>query len=437
MSFKDELQKVKSGFEKSFWVANIMELFERLAYYGQATILSLFLRNHLKFDEVQSGQLSSIFGGLIYLLPIFSGALADKFGFRKAFSFAFLVLAIGYFLIGSTGMALFSGLYSGFDLYWLLIVILIFTAFGGSFIKPSVLGTIALTSKAETKSFGYAIYYWLVNIGAALGPVLAYAVRDSVGIEFVYLVSSVSCALMFISTLIFYKEPALKLQEKKDDLVTVLKNLLLVLKNLKFMAFLMLFALYWILFWQFFIIIPFYISDFISPDAPIEIIISIGAWTIILFQIPINRLTKKISTQNAIIIGFVMATMAWLLWYFLLPAMEGKFFTLPWGTEVAAGLPIIMLGIFLFSIGEQTQAPRFYEYVADIAPKGQEALFQGFSFLPIAIAWGFGGTFGGWIYKMFAVDSHQPGYIFLSLFGIGLVATVLMIVYNIVVKKKN
>ena len=134
MNLTAGIQKVKSGFQTSFWVANIMELFERIAYYGQATVLSIFLRNHLKFSEVEAGQLSSIFGGLIYLLPVFAGALADKFGFRKAFSFAFIVLAFGYFMIGATGMPLFEGFFENFDLYWILIVILIFTAIGGSFI---------------------------------------------------------------------------------------------------------------------------------------------------------------------------------------------------------------------------------------------------------------------------------------------------------------
>ena len=113
MNIATELKKVSSQFHKSFWIANFMELFERLAYYGQATILSIFLRNTLKFNEIQAGQLSSIFGGLIYFLPIFAGALADKYGFKKAFSFAFFVLSIGYFLIGSTGMPAFSGLYQG------------------------------------------------------------------------------------------------------------------------------------------------------------------------------------------------------------------------------------------------------------------------------------------------------------------------------------
>ncbi len=418
------LQKLKSGFQPSFWIANGMELFERLAYYGQATILSVFLRDHLKFDEVQAGQLSSIFGGLIYFLPIFAGALADKFGFKKAFSFAFFVLAIGYFLIGSTGMAAFSSWYSNTNLFLVLSIILVFTAIGGSFIKPSVLGTVALTTTPESKSFGYAIYYWLVNIGAAIGPLLAFFVRDSFGIEFVYLVSALSCTLMFFTTLFIFKEPEAKLTEKRDDIITVLKNLLTVVKNVKFMFFLMLFALYWIVFWEFFIVIPFYVSDYISPDAPIELLLSVGAWTIILLQIPINRFTKNIPTPTAIMIGFIFAALSWFLLYFAQIA------------GVTVGIGLLIATIFVFSVGEQTQAPRFYEYLADLAPKGQAALFQGFAFLPIAIAWLVGGTFGGWLYKTFATTAKRPEMVFLIIGLVGVAAAILMFVYNSLTKKK-
>lgn len=412
------MQKLKTGFQHSFWVANGMELFERLAYYGQATILSVFLRDHLRFDEVQAGQLSSIFGGLIYFLPIFAGALADKFGFKKAFSFAFFVLAIGYFLIGSTGMTAFSNWYSDTNLFLVLTIILIFTAIGGSFIKPSVLGTVALTTTPETKSLGYAIYYWLVNIGAAIGPLLAYFVRDSFGIEFVYLVSAASCTLMFFTTLFIFKEPAAKAAEKREDIITVAKNLVTVVKNVKFMFFLMLFALYWIVFWEFFIVIPFYVSDYISPDAPIELLLSVGAWTIILLQIPINRFTKNIPTPSAIMIGFVFAALSWFLLYFSQIA------------GITVGIGLIIATIFIFSVGEQTQAPRFYEYLADLAPKGQAALFQGFAFLPIAIAWLVGGTFGGWLYQTFATTAKQPEMVFLVIGLVGVTGAILMWIYN-------
>ena len=117
-------RQFKTGFQYSFWVANFMELFERIAYYGQAAVLSVFLRNHLHFSEIETGRLSSIFGGLIYFLPIFAGALADKFRFKKSFTIAFLILSLGYFLIGSTGMSFFSGLYGESNLFMLLVPIL-------------------------------------------------------------------------------------------------------------------------------------------------------------------------------------------------------------------------------------------------------------------------------------------------------------------------
>jgi len=408
-----------------------MELFERLAYYGQATILSIFLRDHLKFNEVEAGQLSSIFGGLIYFLPIFAGAIADKIGFRKAFSIAFSVLAVGYFLIGATGIKIFSGFFSDFPLFWTLIIILIFTAMGGSFIKPSVLGTVALSSNDETKSLGYAIYYWLVNIGAAIGPLLAFLVRDNFGIEFVYLVSAVACALMFMTTLTFYKEPSAKVKEDTKSIKDIIKNLLTVLKNFRFIAFLLIFALYWLIFWQFFIVIPFYINDFVSPDSPIELIISTGAWTILFLQIPINRLTKKLTTSKAILVGYIFAAFSWLFLFLMLPLVQEKI----WNGIHLSNF-VIVIGIFLFSVGEQTQAPRFYEYIANLAPKGQEALFQGYAFLPIAIAWGLGGTLGGYLYQTFAKNMNAPSYVFGILFLIGIAAAVLMFIYNFFTKSK-
>lgn len=395
-----------------------MELFERLAYYGQATVLSIFLRNTLHFSEVEAGQLSSIFGGLIYLLPILAGTLADKFGFRRAFSIAFSMLAVGYFLIGSTAMPGFHEFYAGISLYGCLVVILIFTAFGGSFIKPSVLGTVALTTKEETKSLGYAIYYWLVNIGGAIGPAIAFIVRDQIGIASVYIVSAISCGLMFVVNFFFYKEVG-NGEQDSESLGTKLKNLVVVLGNFKFISFLLIFGLYWIMFWQIFIIIPFYVTDFISADAPFELIQSAGAWSIILLQLIVNRLTKKWSPGVAMIVGFIISTLSWLL------------------VLASPSIPTIVAAIFVFSIGEQTQAPRYYEYISDIAPKGQQGLFQGYAFLPVAIAWGVGGTLGGWLYGTIAKPSSYPEIIFVVLFGIGVLATVLMTIYHVVVTRHH
>ena len=401
---------IRKNFQPAFWVANGMELFERLAYYGQNAIFSVYLRDHLHLSIADAGKLQSLFGGLLYALPVIGGALADKFGFRKAFATAFSTLAIGYFLIGSAGMESMNSLYSALPLMPMLSLWIIITAFGGSFIKPSVLGTVALTTTEESKSFGYALYYWLVNIGAALGPVLAFAVRSKFGIEFVYLVSAISCLLMFVVNQLWFK--GVQGAAQGESLATTFKQFIAVLRNGKFVVFLLIFSLFWMMFWQEFIIIPYYIRDFISPNAPFEIIASAGAWGIIVFQLIINRLTKNISAQHAIVIGFAIASCGWLL-----PA----FFS---------SIPAIIAAIVIFSIGEMVQAPRYYEYISSIAPSGQQGMYQGFAFLPIAIAYAFGGVFGAWMYNTLAISMQKPTGIWFVLCGIGVIATASMGLYN-------
>jgi len=406
-----EIQKFKSGFHPSFWVANVMELFERLAYYGQQIVFMIYLRNKLGFSEAEAGSLSGVFGGLIYLLPILGGTLADKWGFKKAFSVAFSILAIGYFLIGSMGMSAFQGIYQDLPSYWLLMLFLIFTAFGGSFIKPAVLGTVNDASyNSDAKSLGFAIYYWLVNAGAMIGPTIAYLVRDNFGNEFVYLVSAISCLAMLIVNIIFYKD--VKPPVDTESFAQKMKNLFVVLANFKFMIFLLIYSLYWIIFWQEFIIIPYYIVDYINPNAPYEIIQSwAGAGAIILLQIPLNRLTKKLSTQDAILSGFAISSLIWII------------------IGIHPSIPTIIAGIVAFAIGEMIQAPRYYEYISEIAPEGQQGMYQGFAFLPIAIARFVGDPFGGWIYQT-SKASGNPEFVWYSMIAIGLLATLFMYLFN-------
>ncbi|MFA5805280.1 MAG: MFS transporter [Melioribacteraceae bacterium] len=417
MNITAELQKVKKGFLPSFWVANGMELFERLAYYGQQIVFMIYLRNNLGFSETEAGQLSGMFGGLIYLLPILAGTLADKWGFRRAFNIAFSILALGYFLIGSMGMSIFSSIYGTAPNYWLLMSFLVLTAFGGSFIKPSVLGTVALTSTEENKSLGYAIYYWLVNIGALLGPSIAYLVRESFGNEFVYLVSSASCLAMLIVNLLLYKEVKGKGTEVVESLGKKITNLFVVLTNFKFMIFLLIYSLYWIIFWQEFIIVPYYVTDFIDKNYPYELLQSwAGAGAIILLQIPINRLTKNISTPNAILRGFAVSSLIWVIIW------------------IHPSIITIAAGIIAFAIGEAIQAPRYYEYISKIAPVGQQGLYQGYAFLPIAIARFIGDPFGGWLYQNSKASGH-PEYVWYSMIAIGLLAAFFMYLYNKIVLK--
>ena len=349
---------------------------------------------------------------MLYLFPVLAGTLADKWGFRRAFNVAFSILAIGYFLIGSVGMSAFAGIYGNMDSYWLVLIFLVLTAFGGAFIKPSVLGTVAATTTEETKSLGYALYYWLVNVGAMIGPTIAYFVRDSVGNQFVYLVSALSCLAMLLVNLFFYKDVKKEKEEIVETIGKKIANLFVVLANVRFMIFLLIYSLYWIIFWQEYIIIPYYITDFIDKSAPYEIIQSwAGAGAIILLQIPVNRLTKNIPTRKALLLGFAISSLIWLI------------------IGLHPSIPTIAAGIVAFSIGEMIQAPRYYEYISEIAPPGQQGLFQGYAFLPIAIARFVGDPLGGWLYQT-TRSSGRTELVWFALVGVGLLATLMMFLYN-------
>src|SRR5258708_9421482 len=101
MGFSQRLDEIATGFERPFWVANITEIFERLSYYGAFASLANYLHEKLNFPTEQTGTLAGIFGGMVWFLAIFRGAIADRLGFLRAPSLAYLILAAAYFLPSS------------------------------------------------------------------------------------------------------------------------------------------------------------------------------------------------------------------------------------------------------------------------------------------------------------------------------------------------
>jgi len=173
MSFELRWEEIRSGFERSFWVANVSEIFERLAYYGSFASLANYLRETLNFPTEQTGTLTGIFGGMVWFLAIFGGAAADRLGFRRALSLAYLILTGAYFLLASIGATWLAPIRGAVPPELFVGFILVLPALGISLVKPSVVGTTARSSKEKVRSLGYSIYYTMVNLGGASGPLVA------------------------------------------------------------------------------------------------------------------------------------------------------------------------------------------------------------------------------------------------------------------------
>ncbi len=412
MGFFERLTEIRTGFERAFWVANITELFERLAYYGAFASLANYLHETLTFPTERTTVMAGVFGGAVWFLAVFGGALADRLGFRRALSLAYLILTCAYFLLGSLRSEWMASVRTVLPLSLIVFVVLLLPALGISLVKPSVVGTTARASTENVRSIGYSIYYTLVNIGGAAGPVVASIVHRHMKVENVFRAAAVSVCLMLFAVLVFFKEPRRSGETATPHLGETARNFLKVILNFRFMAFLLIFSGYWIVFWQEFITLPLYIHSYINSKADVELILATDAATVIALQLVISYLTKKIPAFRAVILGTLISSLAWLI------------------VAARPSLWAVVLTLVGVALGEMIQSPRYYEYISRLAPPGQQGTYMGFAFLPIGIGSLAGGWFGGKVLHHFGEVLQKPWQVWWVICGVGLATALLLWIYD-------
>ena len=417
MSLARRIGEVREGFERSFWVANVSEIFERLAYYGSFASLANYLRETLNFPTQQTGTLTGIFGGMVWFLAIFGGAAADKLGFRRALSLAYLLLTVAYFLLGSIGAPWLAPVRNAVPLELFVACILILPALGISLVKPSVVGTTARASKENVRTLGYSIYYTMVNIGGAAGPLAASLARRHLGAgKIFYIAAAVVFADVLFGGDAVFREPKRSDDVPKPSVGETLRNFLTVMRNPKFMIFLLIFTGYWIVFWQQWIVMPVYLHEYVNKDIDVELVLVTDSILVISCTIVVNYLLRKVAAFSAIVLGTLVSSLCWLVLVWR-PSM--------WGAVGA---------IAVLAIGEMIQQPRYYEYISRLAPPGQQGTYMGFAFLPLGIGSLIGGWFGGKMLHYFGEEMGKPEYAWYTIVLVGLVTTMLLWIYDRIVR---
>lgn len=419
MSLSERFHEIRTGFERPFWIANISELFERLSYYAVFAVLARYLHEGLHFDVQRAGSLSGMFGGWVWIMAVFGGAIADRLGFRRALSLAYLFLSIAYFSLGSIGSDWFAPLRNSVPLLPLVAVVLTLPALGVALVKPSVVGTTAHASKENVRSVGYSIYYTLVNVGSTAGPYLASWVHRHAGMENVFRMAAVSTFAMLFFVLLFFQEPRRGTDAPAATISQVGRNFLTVLSNPRFMLFLLIFTGYWIVFWQEFIALPLYISTFVDPKADTELILVTDPLVVICFTMLIGFLTKRIHAFHAIVLGTLISSVAWILMI------------------IHPSVWMAVATLVVVATGEIIQAPRYYDYVSRLAPADQQGTYMGFAFLPLGIGSFIGGPFSGWLIRHYGEELHRPQMVWWWVIAVGIVTTLLLWIYDRVVRAEK
>ena len=362
MEKKVKKKNILTTFPRTFWVGNLMELFERGAYYGLNALLAVYLVKELNFREQSVGLLQGFVYALTYVLPILGGALADRLGYRKMLIVAFSLLTIGYFAAGN------------FDTFGLIFLFLLIMATGSGLFKPIITGTVARTTTEENSGFGFGVYYWCINLGAVIGPLFAIWIKGF-SWKYIFFSSALWCFLMLLPATFIYKDP--ERPESTKPIRQVLAEALLVLGNSRFMLLIAVYSCFWILYFQMFGSVLWYMVDFIHRAPVDEFMAKLGipfkfdpghvtvinAATIVLLVVLVSRITTKMKAIPVMAVGIAIGSVG-----FLILALTSS----AW---------MFVLSIAVFSIGEMTAHPKYYSYVGLIAPQDKKAVYMGYAFL--------------------------------------------------------
>jgi MFS family permease len=385
-------------FDRSFWAANVSELFERIAYYGMKAFLLLFLVKALAVDDVTASDIGAWFGLSVWGLAAISGFLADIMGYRRAMLLAYALLGSGYFILGYV-----SGTVP-------ILLALVLVAFGTSLIKPSITGTVQKTCSPGQRALGFSIYYTLVNIGGAIGPALAGRIRSDAGESGPSLALTVSAggigvALLLI--LLLFREPPNEVGVERRRFRDFARDFRTVLGNGRFMLLVLLVSLYYSVFWQLYYGLPLYATNVLRvDDSTLGNLIAIESTTVVCLQV---------------VVGYLVRNMKPLLATFAAVALTAASMA-----AIGIGVPI-GLAIFVLAIGEIVYAAHFYRYLGSIAPSNQVGLYMGFAFLPIGLGDFFGGLFAGRLFTWCNETLKAPDVMWYCFAGIGAVAALGML----------
>ena len=267
-------------FSSAFWIANTVELLERAAYYGVFIVITLYLSRILAFSDVEAAMISGVFSAMLYFLPTFSGAYADKIGFKKSLIIAFSLLSLGYFglaffpsVLQDAGLATygfdteFTGLRESNQKY-IIIPIMSFIVIGGSFIKSVITGTVAKETTSTNRATGFSVFYTIVNIGAFSGKTIVKPLREAMGNVGLINISyfSAGMTLFALIAVVFFFRPSVKIGEGKS-IREIFRALGKVLTNARLIILILIITGFWMVQGQLYATMPKYVLRMAGESA--------------------------------------------------------------------------------------------------------------------------------------------------------------------------
>ena len=446
--------KATQGYSRAFWVSNTVEMFERMAYYAIFIVITLYLSNTLGFNDLEASMISGLFSGGLYLLPIFTGAYADKIGFRRALIIAFTLLTVGYLglamlptFLQSAGLVeygevtRFTGLPDS-TLRWIIVPIMIIIVVGGSIIKSTISASVAKETTSENRARGYSIFYMLVNIGSFSGKSIIDPLRHLIG-EQAYITINYFSAFMTLAALlaVIFLYRSVHTAGEGKSMRDIGAGFVRVFTNWRLVALIIIVTGFWIVQQQLYATMPKYVIRMAGEAARPGWIANVNPLVVVCCVGFITRLMAKRSAITSITIGMFLIPVSAML------MACGNLL----GSDVISGMSNITLmmivGIVFQALAECFLSPRYLEYFSLQAPKGEEGLYLGFSHLDSFLSSIFGFGISGVLLTKYCPDpalfesraaweaaSANAHYIWYYFAAIGLISAISLLIFALITR---
>ncbi len=394
----------KSGFNATFWLCNIIEMWERLAYYTLRPIAPIYI---MQATEPGGLHLTAGHKGTIYmwwaavqsLLPMVTGGIADRYGYKRMLFFSITMNIAGYLT-----MAYSHGYYG----FFAGIIIL---AFGTSFFKPSLQATLAHQLDTANSSLGWGVFYWIVNVGSLIGhyisPLLLGNPHSEGGWKTLFLVCAGFTALNYLMLFTFKEVPSGA--SKSQSPWQLFKHTIVNVFEVRLIAWILIMSCFWLMMYQLWDLQPNFIVDWVDSSmvaahvpfeswkeigdqgiaqVPQQVLISFNSLLIVTLMVPVSWMVRRMRTLSAMFFGMIVATFGLLV------------------AGLTSNAWFLLLGISFYSFGEMLTGPKKSEYLGLIAPPGKKGLYLGYVNIPIGIGVGIGSKLGGYLYGNFGEKAN-------------------------------
>jgi len=456
----------RQAFGRTYWMLNSIEMFERLAYFGIRAVVPIYI---MQAAEPGGLHMTALHKGWIYAwwailqswLPMFTGGIADRYGYKRVLFFAIIINVIGYVMMAY--MPSYYGFFAG----------ILVLATGTAFFKPALQGSIAQNLTKENSSMGWGIFYWVVNIGAMLSPILATLIlgkpHSAEGWQNLFLFSAVfsACNLFLLLTFRDVPSGADKSQSLAKVFSLTIENIwpywfvggrfepargvagiimaiaglvivivgpfkeslgenqwmlgigLLLLGTglavwlrggtfqwqLRLPAFLLIMSCFWMMMYQLWDLHPNFIEDWVDSES-VTSYVPFESWKEYgdrgLLRVPQQIV---LTFYNAFLIILLVIPISYFVRKMRTLSAMLIGMSVATGGVLIAGLTssgwTVILGITFFSFGEMLTGPKKNQYLGLIAPPGKKGLYLGYVNIPIGIGVGIGSLIAGVVYDSY------------------------------------